>query len=403
MQPSELAKASFASYPPQARSIAVEHLAVLQQLPVVFVSLFLREIIAYDVRFPAERRTIDDQFAYLTDLPSSDRARLFTGFANLTLSTELNAADWVHDPQRFSETLTAHLWATGQLEAFRSAADQYATAWRKAKPEPSPEMPRLSIVLIGNGVSSTSYALFRKLRPHGVYFPNVDPAGGMPVILKTVATRAEKNPHTYQHWYIDGGRPVTIGNGSVTCVSYADLADTRAAILRHMQSIISSGQGGPEALRTMMAAMRPEDVGMSAQNSDAVLNEFKITILTEGSGTQIFSTTFAQWSAREALRRAQPVTLLVRFAPRQRQRPMNELLSGNSEEGELDPEGSLIDADMAAYYTWINQQRLTGAEQSAFLVWFEGQSQALAIAPTLPRGTTSPSRLSMSQLLASVT
>jgi hypothetical protein len=403
MQPSELTKTSFASYPPKARSIAVEHLPLLQQLPVVFVSLFLREIIAYDVRFPAEQRTIDDQFAYLEDLPSANRIQLFTGFANLTLSQELNAADWVHDPQRFSETLTAHLWATGQLEAFRNAADQYAKAWRKTKPEPSPETPRLSIVLIGSGVSSTSYSLFRKLRHHGVYFPNVDPTNGMPAILQTVAGRAEKHPEPYRHWYIDGGKPAAISQSSVVCVSYADLADTRAAILRRMQSIISSGQGGPEALRTMMAAMRPEDVGMNAQSSDAVLNEFKITILTEGSGTQIFSTTFAQWSAREALRRAQPVTLLLRFAPRQRQRPMNELLTGTGEEVEFDPEGSLIDADMAAYYTWINQQRLTGAEQSAFLVWFEGQSQALAIAPTLPRGTTSPSRLSVSQLLASIT
>src|SRR5579872_2720307 len=95
-------------------------------------------------------------------------------------------------------------------------------------------------------------------------------------------------------------------------------------------------------------------------STDEVLERFELKLLTEGSGTQIFSTVFAQWATREALRRAEPLTLLVRFAPRQRQRPMNELLSNAGATPELDPEGSLIDADMGAYYHWINQQRLQG-------------------------------------------
>jgi hypothetical protein len=123
-------------------------------------------------------------------------------------------------------------------------------------------------------------------------------------------------------------------------------------------------------------------------------------VLTEGSGTQIFSTTFAQWTAREALRRAQPLTLLVRFAPRQRQRPMNEMLTNSHTAPEVDPMGSLVDGEMGAYYHWINQQRLPGAEQSAFLAWFEGHSRALVVAPTLPRGAESNSAIDMGKLLS---
>ncbi|HYY70759.1 MAG TPA: hypothetical protein VE734_13610, partial [Terriglobales bacterium] len=85
---------------------------------------------------------------------------------------------------------------------------------------------------------------------------------------------------------------------------------------------------GPEALRTLLARLRPRDLGVN-EATDPVLARFELKLLTEGSGTQIFSTTFAQLAAREALRRAQPLTLLVRFAPRQRQRPMNELLSAS--------------------------------------------------------------------------
>jgi hypothetical protein len=118
-----------------------------------------------------------------------------------------------------------------------------------------------------------------------------------------------------------------------------------------------SAGAGPETLHTLLAQMRPADLGFdrgmdqyASKTGDAVLDRFQLKLLTEGSGTQIFSTTFTQWAAREALRRAQPVTLLVRFAPRQRQKPMNEMLSASTDAGaELDPMGSLVDADFGTY------------------------------------------------------
>ena len=76
-----------------------------------------------------------------------------------------------------------------------------------------------------------------------------------------------------------------------------------------------------------MLGLAPSSLGMN-KAGDEVLDRFQVKLLTEGSGTQIFSTTFAQWATREALRRAQPLTLVVRFAPRQKQKPMNELLAG---------------------------------------------------------------------------
>jgi hypothetical protein len=125
--------------------------------------------------------------------------------------------------------------------------------------------------------------------------------------------------------------------------------------------------------------------------------------LTEGSGTQLFSTTFVQWSTREALRRAQPLTLLARFAPRQREESMKELLAGREQIPVGDPQGSLIDADMAAYYTWINMQRLSGAEQASFLVWFENHREALAISPALPRGKNDESSVDLMELTRRLT
>jgi len=147
-----------------------------------------------------------------------------------------------------------------------------------------------------------------------------------------------------------------------------------------------------------MAQTRPEEVGMDS-GGDRVLSRFQLSLLTEGSGTQVFATTFVQWAAREVWRRAQPVTLLARFAPRQRENPMNELLAEARRRPELDPQGSLVDADMGAYYTWLNQQRLSGAEKATFLVWFEDQQEAVAIGPGFERDKQSEAPIELRELV----
>ncbi len=141
---------------------------------------------------------------------------------------------------------------------------------------------------------------------------------------------------------------------------------------------------------------------MEAPAADPVLNRFQVSLLTEGSGTQIYSTTFVQWAAREVYRRAQPITLLARFQPRVRERPMNELLEGIQQNAEPDPHGSLIDADMGAYYSWLNQQRLNGANEAVFLVWFEEHGEAVAVAPSLSRGTVDPTEIDLAGLLRKI-
>jgi hypothetical protein len=54
---------------------------------------------------------------------------------------------------------------------------------------------------------------------------------------------------------------------------------------------------------------------------------------------------------------------------------------------------------MGAYYTWLNQQRLSEAERALFLIWFEGHNEALAIGPTLAGGAESDQRLNLAQIL----
>lgn len=401
MLPADLKPDSFNGYAAEAKKLAVDSLGVLKRLPLAFLSGLLREVIDYDFRFPAERKAIEKELSNLSSLSADQAKDWFQGFAEIQLSPRLEQFDWVNAPAQFLEQLSAHLWTTHQLDRFRTAALAYAERLREAVPPDAPVVPRLGIAVIGAGVDSAPEPLFRKLRPHGAYFTNVQPQNGMSDLLEAVAARANAQPLPYGHWYIDGGQELPHASG-ITCVSYQGLEPARTALLGRIQQETKKAGMGPEALRTLMAQLQPADLGISA-SGDFVLDRFKTKVLTEGSGTQIFSTSFAQWTAREALRRAQPVTVLVRFAPRQRQKPMNELLVSNSQTPELDPVGSLMDADMGAYYNWLNQQRLSGSTQSMFVAWFENHNEAVAISPLLPRGTESGAPAGLLQLLSWMT
>ncbi len=398
MLPSDLKPEQFNGYPPEARKLVSSCVSALQRLPLSFLPNLLREVIEYDFKFPAERRALEKELATLNSLSSEQIKDWLQGFAQIRLSSQLEDSDWVNAPGQFVEQLSSHLWSTHQLDAFRTAALAYADRLRAVVPPQPPPVPRLGITVIGQGVAAHDEPLFRRLRSHGTYFSGVKPDNGLELLLNVVAARAKEHPLPYAHWYIDGGQAAA-HDPALTCVSYHALEPVRAALSAKIRIEIQRPGMGPEALRTHLAQLRPADLGL-AKVGNAVLDRFQVKMLTEGSGTQIFSTTFAQWTAREALRRAQPLTLLVRFAPRQRQKPLNEMLSASREAAELDPLGSLIDADMGAYYNWLNLQRLTGAEQSSFLVWFEGHNEAIAIGPSLPRGTVSNAAAGLEKLLS---
>ena len=363
---------------------------MLQKLPLGFVPFLLKDTVVLDWKFPVEQLELTNQLSYLSKLPEQQREREMEPFAGLKLNAQLQAFDWVNQPAQFLEQLSAHLWATQQMDGFRSASESYVRKFNSSAPAVPLPAPRLGIAVFGEGVSATEYKLFRKLRRSGVYFTKVNPDRGLEAIRQTLKTRAEAHSSPYAHWCVDGA-DITSSLPGLTCVSYNALTPVRGRLAAMMLKAYEAITFDPEALRSKLAAVTPESVGMP-DSGDGALDHFQLSLLTEGSGTQIYSTTFVQWAAREALRRAQPLTIYTRYAPRQKERTMDELLSGGEKKTVTDPQGSLIDGDMGAYYTWINLQRLPGAETARFLVWFEGHGEALAIAPGLKayREVTTP-------------
>ncbi len=399
MKPAELKAQDFVRYRPLARQTAVQYLATLQQLPAAFLPFLLKEIISLDWKFPAERDELLLQLAYLQALPPAEREHEMDAYAHLRLTPELDAFDAVNLPSQYLEKLSAQLWASSQMDTFRTASELYMKNFRKANPEEAPPVPRLAIVLFGSGVSSNDYPLFHKLRRQGTYFGRVEGTNGLERIVHLLESRASARVIPYGHWFIDGSR-TTVSGPRIAFISYEDLSGIRTAMTARIRQAFESRMS-PETLRTMLAETTPADVMMPDNRRDQVLDHFKVNLFTEGAGTQIYSTTFVQWTAREALRRAKPVTLVARFTPRQREAPMNELLNGTFKD-RTDPAGSLIDGDMGAWYTWISLQRLTGADQSSFLAWFEGHNQAVAVGPSFAKAAVDNAPIPLDELLKRV-
>jgi hypothetical protein len=391
----------FAHYPPQARELAVQHLSVLRTLPIIFAAVLLRELIGFDWQFPAERAELVAQLELLKNLNTSGALHnTIQSFAALPLSAELQAKPWAVQPEAFMEALTAYLWTVHATDAFRAAATQYSEQLAKIRAQAAPATPRLCIVLMGRDGTTGQLRLFEKLRRYGCYFNNVDTTAGLHTALEVVTARAQADPASYAHWYIDGATTDGIsGATGLTTISYAALTPMRRMLLQMMHDARTSGTVGPEDLRSLMLQLRPEQFAATQTTQDEVMRHFQLDLLTQGSGTQIFSTTFVQWAAREVLRRARPSTLVLRYAPRQAARPMNDLVFASATPEQLDPHGSMIDADMGAYYTWLNLTRLSGAEKSRFIACHEGGSEAIAIAPALSASTLSTQTCTLRQIL----
>ena len=135
MLPRDLKPEQFNGYPPEARKLVTGYIGALQRLPLSFLPSLLREAIDYDFKFPVERRAVEKELA---NLNSSDRgAKSKPGFRRSPKSSfhpSWKSFDWINSPAQFVEQLSSYLWTTHQLDAFRTAATEYANRLQDGGP-----------------------------------------------------------------------------------------------------------------------------------------------------------------------------------------------------------------------------------------------------------------------------
>jgi hypothetical protein len=233
MMSHNLNPSDFETYPPQAKSFAIAHLATLQRLPPILCALLLKEISPYDWEFPAERSDLTHQLQWLKTADRPDVNSVVAPFAALRLSSSVLEMPWARQPELFVERFTTDLWLSHSIDAFYSAAKEYGGVLENLRKSDNTSAARLSIVFIGSGSDRGRQPLFEKLRPQGTYFSQVDLSNALAQAIGTLQDRAGGLPGPYQHWYVDGGSPEAWINATelpkrgMTCVSYADSAPLR--------------------------------------------------------------------------------------------------------------------------------------------------------------------------------
>ena len=254
MLPADLKVEQFGGYPPQGRQRAEENVALFRQLPLGFVPFLFKELIGYDWKFPAERSDLDRQLVYLNKMSGEKRRDEMSVFAQLRLTRALENFDWVNSPGPFIEQLSAHLWASHQMDAFRAASEAFIGKFNSATPKEPLPAPRLSIVVIGKGVAENKYPLFRKLRREGMHFPRVNPDGGLAAIVDAVQARAAKHPRSirslvHRRWTPGSDREPAHGLRFLRCaeadscrIAGKDATRVRIARLRRGSVAIHAGQ-----------------------------------------------------------------------------------------------------------------------------------------------------------------
>ncbi|HEX4038823.1 MAG TPA: hypothetical protein VHX37_12255 [Acidobacteriaceae bacterium] len=385
MTPEQLRAEDFAHYPAAGRNFAVESLSLLRRLPIAICPSFLEQIQTLDTSFPAERDTLRRQLDALAALPPEEFRALMAPLAEMPIPPELQKSDWVRAPDAFIPNLTAWLWAGGHIDRFRTAVQTLFAAIPDQRPSPH----RLTLVVIGRDAAVGATPRLEKLRPRGVLLTALASEQMTEQIFQAFAHHAQASSQAYAHWYVDGGDPWVqdlAGIPGAVSVSYPKLDGLRKGTLAHMEQMTQTAGAGAEAMRARLAGISAHSLDAASVTRDPVLARFYTELFTLSSGPQIFSTSFVQWTGRELARRAQPQTLLLRYAPRQRYQPFNQLLL-TTNPASMDPEGSLRDAEIGAYYAWIEMDRITSPGKGTFLAWIEGTSQAVIIGSQASRGT----------------
>jgi hypothetical protein len=349
----------------------------------------------YDWQFPIAQAEIRRRLLFVQTNPEA-----VSGFERVHVPAKTQQVENIAAPQRFLAQTSAYLWSSLQMDTYREAATEFMRQYEAANQPPATSMPRLLIVMIGRGATNPP-ELFQKLRPHGQVRTNVNFNGNANAILEVVQRRCANHPEPYAHWYVDGGDPLPGAPAALTFLTWPALAPLKRRVLELIQTCIANGNG-PEVLAERMAELQLDNSSGGLNNSDLRLEHFALSLFTENSGTQIFATTFVQAAIREIMRKAQPLTLLARFAPRQRQRTFNSMVANVTAHGtaDLDPDGSLIDADMAAYYAYLELAQLPGAAEASLLVWFEDRPLAFTAGPRIPKNTTTGTACTLTDMLS---
>jgi len=339
---------------------------LVSRLPRTFGPALNDQFRQWDLLFPAERRVLTSQLDWLAALSSAELKDLF---APLTaLEARMDLPQWHGGSAGLSIEGVGVLARSPLYPQWRTEVEKvFARIDEAIQPANAlGRLPRLVICALPSALPIADNPLWPDLESQGKWIPLAEPfSHGELTLVSALAQR--KAPAGLEEveatWVIECiPRFSSAIRGGSVALSWDACATVRRAFLNRLNAIQrdlkSADQTTEELRRWDISSMIGPALGSRPQ-----IREFVRGILLSGNGSLVFNNSFVQWSASEALRRAQPQVLVAGFGVRQRLKPFSSMVlfedqnRSNPVADQDDPAGSLIDSLMLSRYVHLSAQR----------------------------------------------
>jgi hypothetical protein len=364
--------------------------ALLARLPRTFAPALNEQLHSWDLLFPAERRAITSQMAWLGRLPDAEFRTLFEPITELERHMDL--PPWKPSTDRLLVSDTGILVRSPYYQQWRAEVEKVFAKIDSARQAEGGSKPanKLIVCAMPAGVPTPSGALWKKLEAQGKWVAVESPfAEILPVLFRGVAERDEApgiDP-VERTWVFEYDRQllaIRIG-APVAGFSFEELGPVRREFLVRLNSMNRD-------LRTLDRTyddLRRLDLSrLLAQRYSTGVREFVRNLFLSGNGALLFGNSFVQWGVSEAFRRAAPQAMFCRFGIRPKLKPFSSVVlfedqnRANPVPDQPDPEGSFVDARLLVEYVYLAAVRGPEyADRTLVLLAVPEQRRVLAVGP----------------------
>jgi hypothetical protein len=405
----------------EAATLAQKHREVLARLPATVHAFILVELQKWPLLFAPEQRYQRALLEHFARLSAAELDSSAAGIARIEAEVAANRIS-DRDPARFQDEAQGLLRKRGLVVAWRQEVDGFfrnIDSALETQLYPADAPHRLVVQLYGSGITVQREKLWSRFKGAGVRVPlNLEDTDGAEGFLEALfgarerggtapallTNAIESSPldawlieaHEALHALCDAKGGGTSA-GPVTGLSYDRLHTYRDDLTRALNSKIQSGVESPQAFAAFARGLQMAPPAGALLHSADVLVAFVRDVLLAGNGTLITNNTFVEWSAVQALRRAQPRILVTRFGVRDKLRPFSSMILFSQPRASdhnpivQDPVGSFIDVEQLSYYVWLNAEKNPAyRKKTLYLFLAEGVNEMLAIRSDAPAATASP-------------
>ena len=382
------------------------HRGVLRRLPLTFLPFVNQQLRQWEYLFPNERQSVERLVIYVAGLSEDQSTALFRDV--VSLEEKMGVRHWNFSTTEQTIESSSELARSPYFQEWRSAvqavfdaADRHANGARTTHGS----QHRVVLIELPKTLSLHPEKVWSHWQDGGKRVQLDLGTGGagslVSLLLGSRTPEAAQGLLSYlpdRHadvWVIDAGRELVdaivaganTGNSGAVMLSYARLDTYRQNFSHEMNSIrkdLADADAVWDRLRKIdVSAWCPPEVA-----SDAAVREFVRSVYLSGNGAVLFSNSFVEWTASEAIRRARPSVLAARFGVRSKPKPFTGVAIFENQD-QVNPlpavddiEGSAMDAEILALYIWLAAGRYEEYQSRTVCVCIaESLSQAYIVAP----------------------